>query len=167
MAAVFGAARIIAMEPNPIAYARLMFNISANGFNDRILALPLALGERNEKTTLFIAKGDMGGSRISQSEIPGTPIAVSIKPLAAVLAEERIDRVDAMKIDVEGMEDSILFPFYESTPFNMWPRIVIIEPSQKQWKRDILSRMLEIGYKIMGSTRSNIMLRLREFKTTP
>lgn len=84
-----------------------------------------------------------------------------MRPLADVLAEGGIAHVDAMKIDVEGMEDAVLFPFYEKSPRGLWPRLVIIEhTSQKQWKRDILAWMLESGYREIERNRSNAMLSL-------
>ncbi len=51
MAAAFGAGRVIAIEPNPPACARLEFNIAANGFEDRVVTLPLALGGHSGQAT--------------------------------------------------------------------------------------------------------------------
>ncbi len=164
MAAKFGATKVIAIEPNPIIFSRLMFNISANNFNEKISVLPVALGDKSDKVTLSVAKGDMGGSRIGDLEVPtAMSVEVDMKPLTTILAEENIDRIDALKIDVEGKEDTILFHFYETAPVSLWPKLVIIEPtSQRQWKRDILSWLLKSGYKVIGQTRSNAILRLSE-----
>jgi len=160
MAAVNGAGRIIAIEPNPPAYARLEFNIAANGFEDRLVALPLALGDHSGQATLFVPEhGDIGGSRISDREIDGRQVQVRLEPLAAVLAEQGITRINAMKIDVEGMEDSVLFPFFETSARELWPKLVIIEhTSGGDWDRDILSWMLGNGYSTIGQTGSNTML---------
>ncbi len=160
MAAASGAGRILAFEPNPVAYSRLQFNISANSLGDRIVALPVALGEQSANAFLSIAEGDMGGSKISATQTSGASTSVTVKALSSVLAEETIDRIDALKIDVEGMEDSILFPFFEAMPVSMWPLLVILEPNQQQWKRDILSWMLKAGYSRIGQTRSNVILQL-------
>lgn len=161
MAASFGARQTLAIEPNPLAYERLQFNINANRFADRITALPLALGERSEKTTLYVTEDEIGGSRISTQEVSGKPVSVFIRPLARIIKEYKIDHIDALKIDAEGMEDQVLFPYYESTPYMMWPKLVIIEhTSQQAWKRNILKWMLETNYHIIGETRSNMILKL-------
>ncbi len=160
MAAGFGSGRILAIEPNPIVYARLKFNIFTNHLDDRISALPVALGEQTQESTLLIAEGDLGGSRIGETKTPGKAIAVSMKPLAQVLAEEGIERVGALKIDVEGMEDKVLLPFYQGTPSSIWPRVVIIEDNPQQWQKDIVSWLIENGYKLAGKTRSNSILQL-------
>lgn len=160
MAANFGASRILSIDPNPVTYSRLMFNISANGFDDRISALPVALGNRSDKATLLIAaEGDMGGSRIGDLEASERSAEVVMRPLFSVLNDEKIDHIDALKIDVEGMEDLILSPFYKDAPTSMWPKLVIMEhTSQQQWKNNIMSWMLEANYKLIGKTRSNAML---------
>lgn len=160
MAAVFGASRIIAIEPNPPAYARLEFNIAANGFQNRIVTLPLALGEHSGQATLFVPEqGDIGGSRISDHTIDGKQVHVRLEPLATVLAGQDITRIDALKIDVEGMEDIVLFPFFENTSHHLWPELIIIEHTSVQdWKRDILSWLLNNGYRKTTQSRSNMML---------
>lgn len=162
MAASFGASRVLAFEPNPKVYSRLGFNIGANGLESRVRALPIALGAETGTTTMIVSDRDMGGSHIAHDGgEQGTAITVQMAPLRSVLVEERIDRVDALKIDVEGMEDAVLFPFFETSDKRMWPRIVIIEhTSRRQWKRDILSWLLDAGYREIERNRSNAMLRL-------
>lgn len=162
MAVHQGAARALAFEPNPVVLSRLRFNIDANQLADRIKALPVALGDRVATMTMLVSDRDMGGSHIGDHrDAPGTPIDVQVKPLGDVLAEEGITRVDAMKIDVEGMEDAVLFPFFETSPRSLWPRLVIIEhTSEKQWKRNVLAWMRESGYREIERNRSNAILRL-------
>jgi FkbM family methyltransferase len=162
IAAHCGAIRIIAVEPNPTAYERLTFNIDANAFEDRITALPLALGDEDGRTvTLAVAAKDMGGSKIADSDDGREQVEVPMMRLSSLLAEQRIDRIDALKIDVEGMEDSVLYPFFESAPPSTWPRLVIIEHDGRlEWKRDVLSFMLDNGYVEIERNSSNAMLRL-------
>lgn len=162
MAVHQGAARALAFEPNPVVLSRLQFNIEANQLACKIKTLPVALGDRVDTTTMFVSGHDMGGSYIGDhGDAPGTPIEVQMRPLGDVLAEEGVTCVDAMKIDVEGMEDAVLFPFFETSPRNLWPRLVIIEhTSEKQWKRNILAWMLESGYREIERNRSNAMLSL-------
>jgi FkbM family methyltransferase len=162
MAACFGATRILAIEPNPHALERLVFNIAANGYDDRITVLPVALGDAAGQATLFIPEqGDIGGGRISDHRIEGRQVTVAVQPLTAILADQGIVRIDALKIDVEGMEDAVLFPFFEHAPRTLWPGLVVIEHSSgKDWKRDILSWLLANGYSATLQTRSNMVLQL-------
>ena len=163
MAAHHGAARVLAFEPNPAVFSRLQFNVDANGFGERITALPVALGDQQATTTMVVSDRDLGGSHIGpRAGAAGASIVVQMRPLSEVLAAEGITRVDAMKIDVEGMEDAVLFPFFETSARSLWPRLVIIEhTSQRSWKRNILDWMLSSGYCEIWRNRSNAILRMK------
>ena len=160
MAAQFGADKVLAFEPNPAVFSRLKFNIEANALGARIQTLQIALGDKIAMATMIASTRDMGGSHMDKlSGSAGIPISVMMKPLSDVLLEEGIVHIDALKIDVEGMEDAVLFPFYLSCPSSLWPRLVIIEhTSQQQWKRDILKWMMESGYREIQRNRSNAIL---------
>lgn len=164
MAASFGASRVLAFEPNPKVYARLCFNIAANGLDHRVRALPIALGAEPATMTMIVSDGDMGGSHIAQGEDKsGTAISVQMAPLKQVLEEAGIERVDALKIDVEGMEDSVLLPFFESCDKRLWPRMIIIEhTSRQQWKRDVFAWLVNAGYRETERNRSNAMFQLTD-----
>jgi len=70
--------------------------------------------------------------------------------------------VDALKIDVEGLEDVILAPFFRDAPPRLWPRFVIIEDSRPSWKVDLMSVMQGCGYELVALSRhKNLMLRLK------
>lgn len=159
-AASAGADRILAIEPYPPTFQRLTFNIQANGFGDIIHAEQTALGDHAGEATLYVPEvGDIGSSRISDQAIDGKPVNVPLRPLADLLDQQSIDRIDIMKIDVEGMEDRVLFPFFETADRSCWPAHVIIEHiSYGDWQRDILAWMQDNGYQVTGRTRSNTLL---------
>lgn len=162
MAASFGASRVLAFEPNPKVFSRLCFNISANSLEERVKPLQIALGAETTTMTMIVTDHDMGGSRIANdSDDSSNGISVQMAPLKKVLQDEEIHRIDALKIDVEGMEDSVLFPFFEASDRRLWPHVIIIEyTSQHQWKRDILSWLIDSGYQEIERNRSNAMLKL-------
>ncbi|MGC1876331.1 MAG: hypothetical protein WA699_16070 [Pseudolabrys sp.] len=49
---------------------------------------------------------------------------IQAQTLLQLLQSERIDRLDAIKIDVEGCEDRILVPFFRSARRLLWPRLL-------------------------------------------
>lgn len=164
MAASFGASRVIAIEPNPDALARLEFNIEANRLQHLISVEATALGTADGEATLYVpVDGDMGGGKVSDNAIEGRRVNVRVQPLLSVLQKTGVSKVDALKIDVEGMEDHVLFPFFEQAPASLWPRMIIIEhTSASDWDRDILAWLLSNGYRTETRTRSNQMLLLDE-----
>ena len=161
MAAGFGAGKIIAVEPNPKIFSRLAFNISANNFTDIIVPVAVALGDQPGTNTLYLSQADLGSSSCVKPDTNTSSITVAVLPLAELLAGHNISSIDAMKIDIEGMEDSVLFPFFENCKKALWPGLIIIEyTSSQQWKREILSAMLDFGYVEIAKTRSNKILQL-------
>ena len=64
-----------------------------------------------------------------------------------------------IKIDIEGMEDRALFPFFERIAKAQYPKLIVMEDGiNEQWERDILSWLLANGYHAAARTRGNIML---------
>jgi len=156
-----GAGRALAIEPLPIAFERLQFNIRANQFEDRITPLQVALGPERGVVAINMTPGDLGGSSIVKTDAPGDSIQVPMLPLLGALAENKIAQIDAMKIDVEGFEDLVLLPFYEKAPRSLWPRAIVIEDVHHQnWKQDVLARLTALGYQKITRSRSNSFLAL-------
>ena len=79
---------------------------------------------------------------------------VPSQTLLDVLAGEGVDAVDALKIDVEGLEDVILAPFFRDAPPRLLPRLVIIEDLRPSWKVDLMSVMRGCGYELVAALSS-------------
>jgi hypothetical protein len=45
-----------------------------------------------------------------------------MEPLAHIIAAAGVNRIDTMKIDIEGFEDRALMPFIATAPRSLWPR---------------------------------------------
>jgi FkbM family methyltransferase len=150
-------ATILAIEPERENLRRLRFNIAANDLPIRVQ--PLALGEAAGTIKVDLDSRDRGGTRTRFDGASGG-VEVECKPLTQVLAEQRIERIDALKIDVEGVEDRILMPFFRSSPQTLWPRFILIEDSRQDWRADLFAEMQARGYKIASRSKQNVMLEL-------
>jgi FkbM family methyltransferase len=97
LAAVCGL-RVAAFEPVPADLQVLRANVELNDLGDRITVYPVALGDRRGRATP-LGKGqlDVGESRIRRG-----PIRVR------TLDSLKLSDVSVVKIDVEGMEPSVL-----------------------------------------------------------
>jgi FkbM family methyltransferase len=100
----FPEARIIACEPDPKAYATLVRNV---GGDPGVEAHNVALSDADGETTLWTSptsvvssfERTLGGQR---------PVTVPTLTLASLLARTGVDRVDLLKLDVEGAERLVL-----------------------------------------------------------
>ena len=50
-----------------------------------------------------------------------------METLPEMLRERGIDKITALKIDVEGFEVAVLKPFFEMVPRSGWPSLIICE----------------------------------------
>lgn len=150
-------ARILAVEPQPEIFARLAFNIAQNPFGT-VKAVACALADKPGELTLFIDPTNRGESsvRILNSSA-GVSVKVPAVTLLSLVESEGYERIDAIKLDVEGAEDLILEPFLRDAPQALWPGFVIIEDSRQRWQIDLAGLLERNGYKLVAQTRLNLM----------
>ena len=97
--------RVMAFEPDPGNFARLVANLDANNLADRVTAIPLALGDRASEVTLYEgAKWNRGESTIAVPE--QTPQQVTFKVRQIRFDDEYALKQQSIiiKMDVEGYE---------------------------------------------------------------
>ncbi len=153
-------ARILAIEPQPDIFARLVYNIRQNSFAT-IKALACAVTDADGPVTLFVNPQNSGETsmRIVNAHARSRQITVQGRSLAGLLAEERLPRIDAMKLDIEGAEDLVLEPFFRDTAEALWPTILIIEEFPAGWGLDLAALLRTCGYGVAARTESNVIYR--------
>jgi len=151
---------IIAIEPEPGNVGRLLFNVGANAPLP-IRVKPIALGWSAGRARVELDRRDRGGTTTQALPSEGADSAnsVSCMPLTDVLREEQVEAIDALKIDTEGAEDTILVPFFRDAPPSLWPRLIIIEDSGPRWSVDLLALMMKRGYVVSARSKQNLVLR--------
>lgn len=154
------AATVIAFEPHPRTFAKLGFNIGANGA--AIVARNLAIAGEAGRMELFSDGGGNIGHASLLREGAGEVRAsetVDVAPLAAMLAELGVARVDLLKIDVEGFEDRALLPLFDQAPEALWPHAILIETVLAHlWETDCLEALVARGYRRAGETAENVLM---------
>jgi FkbM family methyltransferase len=147
--------RVIAIEPEPTALARLKDNVAANA-GARVEIYPCAVGDRTGEVSFTSDNSNLGHSRIES----GGALSVPMVPLADLLIKAGLERVDALKIDVEGFEDIVLIPFLKAWPKAARPRLMVIEHVEASgWREDCIAYCLAEGYVQCWKGRSNTVLK--------
>jgi FkbM family methyltransferase len=150
--------KVIAIEPHPVTHARLAFNRAASGFT-QVDLVAAAAGPSDGELMIETDGDNLGASHIVSADRPGNAIKVASLRLQRILGDAGADRVDTLKIDVEGFEDRVLTGFFKQAPPSLWPRAVVIEHlSRNEWQEDCIADMRARGYTETGRTRSNTML---------
>lgn len=152
-------ADVLSIEPNPKALERLPFNAQANDFSSKIKIIPLGVGDTGEFQ--LISSGDLGSANIrtNNSESYTESVTIKTKPIIEILAENNIQAISGLNIDIEGLEDRALYPFFAEAPKSLWPKWIVIEHCcSDNWEKDIIGHMLHIGYELQLKTRGNSVL---------
>lgn len=101
-----GAARVVAIEPDPDSLACLEKNLAEEISDGRVIVERAGVWDRQTTLTLFHVEGPNSaaagflGKSEDASEIPGIPV----RPLDDIVRELDLDRVDFIKMDIEGSE---------------------------------------------------------------
>lgn len=101
-------ASVLALEPAPSTFAQLEANVVANGLQDRIHTLRTAVGDTCGEVEFFVTE-DSALSSLKDTERAQIRerIRVPCITLDALLSELPL-RVGLLKIDVEGLERSVI-----------------------------------------------------------
>lgn len=102
--------KIIAVEPSSRDYKRIVANVKENHFEAKIKTIMAAVGDRLGKKTIQIASEERSGLNTLGSEFAykgiekiATEEAV-VTTIDTIVASENLDRVDVIKMDIEGSE---------------------------------------------------------------
>jgi FkbM family methyltransferase len=152
-------ARVIAVEPHPVMVARLTFNRDASGAGN-VAIVAAAAGDADGELMIETDHENFGASHVyPDASARSGAIRVPAMRLLRILEDHGAEKVDALKIDVEGYEDRVLIGFFRDAPQALWPRAIAIEHLERDdWADDCLADMLARGYAGIGKTRSNTLL---------
>lgn len=151
--------RVLAIEPQPTIFERLVYNIRQNPFGT-VKALDCAVADKTGEVTLFVDSRNNGQSSVKFVGLSrGPSVRVSARTLAELLEEEGFEGADAIKLDVHGAEDLILEPFLTHAPDRLLPELFLIENAAGRWQVDVLALLRTRGYEVLKKTRHNLILR--------
>lgn len=145
--------RILAFEPHPTMAKRLEYNVHINELQDLIQVFKYGIADQEKTYSLSINPSNLGGNSIALShrdkaDYQKATVDVLCRPLLSVLKDNKIKKIDLLKIDIEEAEHMALIPFFEKGPHYLYPRHIIIESDDK-------IDLCAYGYKKMLSTKSN------------
>lgn len=152
-------ARIISVEPHPDIHRRLAFNRAQN------LDLPIDLfqggiGSKADTMQLVTGIGNLGQTRILKEGESTEQQSISVPVITLIeLAEKfNLQRIDGIKVDVEGFEEAVLLPFFSDAPDILLPRLMVIEDNRDAWETDVLAAAATRGYRLAKKTNMNLLL---------
>lgn len=144
----------ICIEPDQEMLARIRFNISASGADGDVSIVACAASDR-EGALQFAANLQSRG--LSRIDADGD-IRVATRPLLSIIREAGFERIDAMKIDIEGHEREALGAFFCDAPEALHPTLIILETSHAGDGKPAKELTLRAGYHVRLQTARNAVL---------
>jgi FkbM family methyltransferase len=96
--------RVIAIESSPTIFPYLKRNVDLNGLSNISLIQCAASDTDLQEVPFYEAPIDSFGMGSLGAQFNGKPIPVITRTLDSILSERGVDRVDLIKVDVEGFE---------------------------------------------------------------
>lgn len=150
--------RVVAVEPQAEMRRRMLFNARQNGL-ENLEVTGVALADYEGEDVMRMVAGNLGGTALTgPGEASGE--AVRVTTLPTLMNELRIERIDAMKIDVEGGELDILSAFFKQIDADRWPELMVLERADLAGRDapDAAALAQSKGYKVQQYTRMNVIL---------
>lgn len=109
----FGYSKVHAFEPIPTTYERLKANVIRNGFSEKVQLNCLAVGAEEGVLEFHVFAHNPACNRIVMVETDvetykSEKKEIPVTTLDRYCSDQKIERVDFLKIDVEGMEPFVL-----------------------------------------------------------
>lgn len=146
--------RVISLEPHPRMAATLRTNVTANGLRT-ITVKQVAVADKSGTLSLTAfdeTSDNFGVSRVNDCTTVASRFQACSQTLDSVLDEGAVERVDLVKIDVEGAEDLVLAGMKSGLTQGRYQAILLeLHPSflSERGKniRDVTDWLIAAGYK--------------------
>jgi FkbM family methyltransferase len=156
---VGAAGHVTAFEPDPENASALEANISVNGWQDRITTIRAAVGKSRGQVRFAAAHGLESRIEMRPEECDGV-ITVPMVTLDDALAGNRID---VIKIDVEGFEQQVIEGARNVlTKERGSPRAILVEVHPFAWAEtgatsaSFLGLLIGMGYRVEDMTGNSV-----------
>jgi FkbM family methyltransferase len=152
----FPGARVAAVEPHPRNFAALEANVRRNQLPVRLINAAATVAD--EPVTLFVGGGMTHG--LSQTGF-STGESISVKGLSvpSLLSELGWDRIDLLKIDIEGAEEAI---FGTRAPWLAQVKTIIGEYHRSYQLPQLRADLEPLGFQVTGLPHPGIFLAVRK-----
>lgn len=142
-----------AFEPNPAMAGHLKASLEASRVCN-VRVHQLALGEKHGTMPLCIPDGNAGMASLVTDRVSGVSVDVPVVPLDDLA----LGRVDFIKMDVEGFEDSVLRGFARNLS-TLPPKVILFE--QNEERGSSIQLLIDAGYRVHGIAKSLLRLTLQ------
>lgn len=145
--------KIYAFEPGNTIRSRLQANIDLNPSLKNVVIVPFGLGLKSGKLLYYEDQNYRGNGALFESQ--GIP--VDVVSLDDWVSQEKIDKIDLIKIDVEGMEYDVMLggklTLAKYHPIIYFETLPIFFTNKSYTVQTIYEFLAGLGYRIVSPTK--------------
>jgi len=142
--------KIYAFEPDPVNCRYFLKNLNANNMQS-IQLCPIALSDQEAETAFFAADG-LGSLQfnpiVRAFNVEPEKISVQTQTLDQFVKKEKIDRIDLIKIDVEGSELLVLKGARDTLQKMNASILMDVDSRNNDERREMFALLTDMGYRI-------------------
>ena len=101
--------KIYCFEPEKRNYEYLLDNIKENNLEDRVFAFNLAVSNKDGTLPFYISEHEHGHSLLPEHNNNVKKVDVMCKTIPTLMKEYKLNKLDLLKIDIEGAEYDVMF----------------------------------------------------------
>ncbi len=146
-------AHIVAVEPNPYIVDYLRLNIEMNKLGNRVVIESAALASKSGQGVLFVPKDSPVNASlykeyaVKYGDGDVLMVNVRLKTLDDIVRDYRLNRVDVLKLDIEGEEANVVEHAVNSGVLRrMGVRMIIVEAHREDDSSRIAGLLRGEGY---------------------
>ena len=139
--------QVHAFEPDPRVYSFLLFNVAANHLTN-VVTNRLGLSDRETRATFALQQDATTSSLQEHAQNPGLhEITIRTTTLDAYVRSHHLQRIDALKIDVEGAEAAVLMGASQVLQ-RFRPGLIFAECDRSANVAPVKQKLLGAGYTV-------------------
>lgn len=144
---------VLAVEPQPKVFEVLKENLST--FGDRARCVRVGMSDQSGVASMRVNLANLGGSGITTDSSPAADdddfLSIELKTAPEILADAGLDRVDLVKIDVEGHQQQVLHSMLPVIQLHRPRGIVLEHEGDMSDPADPVRAMFDsLGYRVSG-----------------
>ena len=138
---------VYAFEPESSNYNQLIKNIQLNKRYDKIIPLKVAVGRENKQVLIYKGRFNKGAST-TMGKITSENENVKMVSLSHLMSNSDIDKIDLLKIDIEGGEYDLLYGLPKEK-FDKIDKLVLeYHYVAGESSIDLSNYLVSLGYKV-------------------
>ncbi len=150
-------ANLVCIEANPKTQARLAENLHFSGLEQCSHLVACAVSNAPGSVMLDTSQWNLGSVKVTDARVgrmQKTVVGVPARPLSSIVDEVGLDRIDLLKIDIEGHEIPALAPFLREAPAHLLPRTILAE-TKHDTNAELAALIIAAGYHVTHHGRSD------------